>query len=156
MAAQAASTVDAQRIQQELESLSFSDIGALFEAGDGEDGQDVVRVLPITRWPKAARAAIAGVKVKRYLEGPRDNQREVETLEFKLWNKGDGLRQLREHMGLVKPPGEVNVILGVIAMPMVQAPVPPSDVLARAEGAQVVTRRPPAALERLRAIAGTL
>ena len=98
-AARAAATVDAQRIQRELEAVALSDIGALFEEGE-RDGVAVARVLPITRWPEQARRAVSSVKVKRYLEGSGDDAREVETVEFRLWPKVEGIKQLREHMGL--------------------------------------------------------
>lgn len=151
-AAVKASTVDAARIQRELESLSFSDIGQLFEEDTDEDGASVARVLPITKWPGRVRRAVSAIKVRRYLEGPPDNQREVELLEFKLWNKGDGLRQLREHMGLVKPAGEVTVNVGVIAMPMIQTPIPPASL----EVVQAQHKPPADKGARLRALASTL
>ena len=151
-AAVKASTVDAARIQRELESLSFSDIGQLFEEDTDEDGASVARVLPITKWPGRVRRAVSAIKVRRCLEGPPDNQREVELLEFKLWNKGDGLRQLREHMGPVKPAGEVTVNVGVIAMPMIQTPIPPASL----EVVQAQHKPPADKGARLRALASTL
>lgn len=129
VAARAAATVDASRIQQELEALAFSDISQAFEETvDEESGTVIPRLLPITRWPQRFKAAVAKVKVKRYLEGPPDAQKEFEIMEFALWPKNNALAQLREHMGLVKPV-DVNVrVTGIVALPVMQVPVPgPGD-----------------------------
>lgn len=50
---------------------------------------------------------------------------------------------------------EGSVVLGIVAMPMVERPLPPADVIARAEHGEVVQPiHPPAPLARLRAMAG--
>lgn len=127
-AAVLAATVDSGRIQQELEHLAFSDIGQAFEEARSHDGLIVPRALPITRWPVSLRRAVSKVKVKRYLEGSGDTAREVELIEFGLWPKVPALQQLREHMGLVKPIEVDHTVRGVIALPVMQVPVPgPGD-----------------------------
>ncbi len=96
-----AATVDAARIQRELEHLAFSDITELFT--ETESGKR--KLKPFREWPESTRRAVSSVKVKRYVEGAGDTAEEVETTEFRLWPKNEAIRQLREHMGLVAPEG---------------------------------------------------
>jgi hypothetical protein len=88
-------STDAARVQQELEAVAFSDVGQLFTRVGGQ-----VRVLPIDEWPESARRAVSSVKVKRYVD---HEQTPIETTEFRLWSKLDGLKQLREHLGMIAP-----------------------------------------------------
>lgn len=127
--ARAVATVDATDIQAELEALAFSDIADAFEAvPSGDTGEVVPRVLPVDRWPKEFRAAVAKVKARRYTEGSGDSAREVEVVEFTLWNKVNALHELREHMGLVGPKKVDLTVRGVVALPVLQVPVPgPGD-----------------------------
>ena len=95
-AARAAATVDAGRVQAELEAVAFSDIGDVFDISDG----GALRVRPLPRWSPATQRAIASVKVRRVLEGRGEDARPVEVIEFRLWPKIEAIRTLREHMGL--------------------------------------------------------
>jgi hypothetical protein len=90
-------STDAARVQREIEAVAFSDVGDLFERVDG-----TLRVLPVDRWPEAARRAVSSIKVKRYIDA---EQTPLETTEFRLWSKLEALKQLREHLGMVTPDG---------------------------------------------------
>jgi hypothetical protein len=115
--ARTVATVDAARIQTELEHLAFSDVGEVFDLSS-----EHLRVLPLSRWPERARRAVASVKVKR-LVGNDDEPAEL--VEFKLWPKPDAIRQLREHMGLVGPQGGGTFNnYGVVMMPAMETPQP--------------------------------
>lgn len=132
LVALAASTVDAARIQQELEFVAFSDVGEVFEAvpeptdGESPSGTSVIvnRMKPVSRWPRSLRAAVAKIKAKRYIEGSGDAAREVETIEVAFWPKIAAIHELRDHMGLIEPE-EINVnVRGVVALPVMQVPRP--------------------------------
>jgi phage terminase small subunit len=88
-------STDAARVQRELEAVAFSDVGDLFERVDGE-----LRVLPVDRWPESARRAVSSIKVKRYTD---EERKPLETTEFRLWPKLEGIKQLREHLGMITP-----------------------------------------------------
>ena len=135
-AAVSVATVDAHRIQAEYEAIAFSDIGDAFEAPlEGEEIPPVLpRLKPVSRWPERFRRAVAGIKVKRYVEGKDEDAREVEILEFRLWPKVTALDGLREHMGLKKPDQLDININGVVALPILQVPTPgPGDTVIDAD-----------------------
>lgn len=134
-AAVAVATVDAQRIQAEYEALAFSDIGDAFEAADPDETLPVIpRLKPVARWPERFRRAVASVKVKRYVEGSDEDAREVELVEFRLWPKVAALDGLRHHMGLKKPDQLDININGVVALPVLQVPMPgPGDTVIDAD-----------------------
>lgn len=90
-------STDAARVQREIEAVAFSDVGDLFERVG-----DQLRVLPVDRWPEAARRAVSSIKVKRYVD---HEQTPLETTEVRLWSKLDALKQLREHLGMITPDG---------------------------------------------------
>jgi phage terminase small subunit len=95
--------VKAADVLAELALIGFSDIGQVL------DFTGLVPALKDTSTiPEAARRAIAGVKVKRYIEGSGDDAREVEMVEFKLWNKNKALEDLARHLGLLKERVEVS------------------------------------------------
>lgn len=77
---------------RELAHIATSDIGEVFEGlGWGH---------LVERIPEHARRAIASVKVKRYVEGRGDDSREVEVIEFRLWNKPQANDLLGRRHGL--------------------------------------------------------
>lgn len=89
-------STDAARVQREIEAVAFSDVTQLFKNQ---------RVLPMDEWPEQARRAIASVKVKRYFES---EDTEVETTEIRLWPKMEGIKQLREHLGMTSGEGSAS------------------------------------------------
>ena len=84
---------------KELANLSYSDIGDILDFSGKEP-----RLKPASEIPPHARRCISAIKVKRHLEGKGDDAREVEIIEFKLWSPGAKLRDLLQHLGLLRAP----------------------------------------------------
>lgn len=89
--------ITAERIVEEIAHLAMSDIGEIMDFSQAEP-----RLLPANQIPERARRAIQSVKVKRYWEGPKDSEREVEITEFRLWPKNDAIEKLYKMLGFDK------------------------------------------------------
>src|SRR5579871_5053308 len=87
--------IEADRVLQEIATLAFSDIGQVLDFTG-----DVPRLRPAQEIPEAARRAISAVKTRRYTEGRGEDAREVEVVEFKLWDRLGSLRDLGRHLKL--------------------------------------------------------
>jgi phage terminase small subunit len=94
--------VTADKVLRELALVGFSDIGNVLDfSGDNlslRAAGDIAR---------HHRRTLSSVKVKRYTEGHGDDAREVETIEFKLWDKMSALEKIGKHIGMF--PGKVRV-----------------------------------------------
>lgn len=95
--------IRADRVLREIACLAFSDIGEILDF----TGTDP-RLRPACKIPEHARRAISSFKVRRYVEGPGEESREVEVTEFKLWSKDSNLEKLAKHLGLLKDQVEVT------------------------------------------------
>jgi phage terminase small subunit len=91
------SQVNADDVISELKTLALSDIGDILDFSG-----ETLRVRPACDIPGRARRSISSVKVKRYTEGHGDAAREVEMIEFKLWDKLSALEKLGKHIGMFK------------------------------------------------------
>lgn len=91
----AASTIDTERVLNELAVIAFSDIGDIFDFTT--EGPDLKLKSP-KDIPERVRRAIASIKVKRFVEGKRDEARTVETVEFKFWSKDVALDKLGRYL----------------------------------------------------------
>lgn len=85
------------RVLTELSHVALSDIGDILDFTG-----TAPRLKLANEIPEHARRAIQSVKVKRYLEGAGEEAREVEVIEFKLYDKNSGLDKVMRHLGLYK------------------------------------------------------
>ena len=105
----------AQQVIDELALIGFSDIGEVLDFT-----KEQLQLRPANEIPERARRAISSIKVRRYVEGPRDDPTEVEVTEFKFWSKDAALEKLAKHLGLLrdkleltgKDGGPIETILG--------------------------------------------
>lgn len=112
----AADKARAQRVQVQVDDVlreamvvAFSDIGLILDFSGAEP-----RLRPAHQITEQARRSISSIKVKRHLEGPRDNPVEVEVTEFKLWPKSTAIEQLFRHLGLYKERDPLEVLLAAL------------------------------------------
>lgn len=92
--------LDADRVLRELKALALSDIGDILDMSG-----PVPRLKAASDIPPHARKAISSVKVKRHIEGTGDAAREVEIIEFKLWDKLQALDRAMKYLGLLRDSG---------------------------------------------------
>jgi phage terminase small subunit len=79
--------IDADAVLQEVAAIAFADIVEMTERGP--------RLLPTFLMSPGAGKAIASMKVRREPDG-------TETVEFRMHNKNEALRNLVRHLGLLK------------------------------------------------------
>jgi hypothetical protein len=91
----ALTAVTADKVLEEYAIAAFSDIGDFFDLSG-----DKPKLRPADKIPERARRAIESIKVRRYTEGRGEAAREIEIVEFRLWNKLAALKKLGEHLGL--------------------------------------------------------
>ena len=91
-----ATGITAERILKELECLANSDLGDILDFSG-----DKPKLKPANQIPERARRAIASVKIKRQIEGTGDDAREVEVIEFKLWDKPGSITKAMQHLGML-------------------------------------------------------
>lgn len=84
-------TITASRVLKELGEIAFSDVF--------EFGPDGPKLKPLAMISPTAGRAVAGLKIRRELGG--EDKPDAEVVEFKMWDKGDALRQLAQHLGLL-------------------------------------------------------
>ena len=91
--------VGGDKVVRELSRIAFADVADLFDEGG--------RLLPIRRVPLETRRAIAGVKVKRVMEGFQ----QVEVIDIKFCDKLGALEKLCRHLGLTQEISPLDVLL---------------------------------------------
>jgi phage terminase small subunit len=101
----------AGRTLNEICALAFSNIAGMFE----QRGNKIV-VKDIDQIPESLQRAISSVKVRRQVEGVGDNAREVEVLEFKLYDKNRAVETLAKHLGLLRERTPIEDFLNIIAL----------------------------------------
>lgn len=101
--------IKAAAVLEEYARIAFSDLGQIFDFTSTKP-----RLRPVCDIPEDARRALSSVKVRRYLERRGDDAREVEVIEFKLWDKLGGLSKLAEHLDLFqqKKPWQLDLTSG--------------------------------------------
>lgn len=92
--------VNAESVLREYCRIAFSDIGQVFD----DSGQ----IQAVKDIPEDARRAVSSIKVRRVIEGSGDDAEEIETVEFKLWDKLNALEKLAKHLGLLKDQVELT------------------------------------------------
>lgn len=90
----ARTAVTADRVVEELALLGFSDVGQILDFSRADP-----RLRPASEIPDAARRALSSLKVRRHAEGHGEAARDVEVIEFKLWDKVAALDKLLRHLG---------------------------------------------------------
>lgn len=110
------SKTSADRVIREIALLAYSDIGNIIDfTGDSiklKNGRDIT---------PAARRTISSVKVKRHFEGRGDDAREVEIIEFKLWDKTSALEKLARHINLYREREPLEVLLASLPADLANA-----------------------------------
>lgn len=91
------------RVVEEMSAVALSDIGDILDF-TGERPQ----LRPAHQISERARRSISSVKVKRAVEKTGDGFREVEIIEFKLWDKNSAADKLLRVQGAYKDKLEVN------------------------------------------------
>jgi phage terminase small subunit len=86
----------ADRIKREYLAIALADRTEIFRNVNG-----AVCLKPFEEWPLACRQAIAGVKVKRRMEGRGDAAVPMEVIEIRFEAKEPALRQLAKCVRLV-------------------------------------------------------
>lgn len=89
-----AAQLSAEDVWREWGNLARSDIGDIIDF----TGTDP-KLKPACQIPESARRCISSVKVKRYTEGVGDHARQVEVIEFKLWDKPGTLATVAKALG---------------------------------------------------------
>lgn len=127
--------IEAVRVVEEVAAVAFSDIGDILDFS-GEQP----RLRPAHQISEKARRAISGIKVKRSLEKTADGFREVEVIEFKLWDKNSAADKLARIKGMYKDTMEVKgqavVQIDWDALAARRAAPDPIEERIRAEGPQ--------------------
>lgn len=102
--------IEADRVIKELAVTALSDLGEVMDFSG-----DTLRMRPASQIPENARRAISSIKVKRRIEGEGEDAREVEVIEFRMYDKLSALDKLAKHLGLYpggKHPKKVDVTSG--------------------------------------------
>jgi phage terminase small subunit len=90
----AAAGITADDVWREWRYIACSDIGDILDF-TGEKP----KLKPVNTIPESARRSIKSVKVRHHLEGHGDQAREVEIMEFTLWDKPAALAIVARAMG---------------------------------------------------------
>jgi hypothetical protein len=106
--------VNADEVLREVLTLARADIGDILDFTGDE-----LKMRPANTIRKHARRCISSYKVKRERIRGTNPPREVETVEFRLWNKPDSLEQLMKHCGLLKDLPELELLLARLPGPVV-------------------------------------
>ena len=96
----AADKVDSDKIVRELASVGFSNPKRML----GADGQ----LLPLADLPDEVAASIQSMKVSYGVDQEGGELISVRNVEIKFWNKLEALKQLAQHLGLLKDAAQVN------------------------------------------------
>jgi len=100
------SRLTADRVLREIANLAYSDIGDILDFTG-----DQIRMKAARDIPAHARRCIKSFKAKRHFEGSGDNAREVEVIEFQLWDKTSSLEKLAQHLNLYRDKPSLELFL---------------------------------------------
>lgn len=110
------SRLTADRVLREVANLAYSDIGDIFDFSGDELRMRVPRDIPAH-----ARRCIKSVKVKRHREGRGEDAREVEVIEFQLWDKSSALEKLAQHLNLYAEKPSLELFLASLPQAIADA-----------------------------------
>jgi phage terminase small subunit len=106
--------LDVDSVVDELKRVAFSDIGDILDM-TGE----VPKLKAAKDIPLAARRAISSVKVRRVLDGKGKQAREVEIIEFRLWDKNPALEKAMKYLGMLKDASPIVNTVNVVRVEIV-------------------------------------
>ena len=107
---EAAICLNADSLLREMAMLAFSDIDTIIDFSG-----EAPALRPANQIPAYAKKAISSIKVKRYKDGSGQSARDVEIIEFKLWDKGQAQERLMRALGMGREKSPIEDLLRVIA-----------------------------------------